>query len=121
VTARPSGEREPGASRLLILGAAVAAVVVVAAGAAMLLGGPGRQVQTGVVVAVQATSLSDVQGFTIRTAEGSTVDFRMGRLENPADFPPSHLAEHKVTLVPIRVTYVDEDGAHVAVRLEDAP
>ena len=44
----------------------------------MVFGGPGRQVETGVVVAVQATSLSDVQGFSIRTADGRTVDFRVG-------------------------------------------
>jgi hypothetical protein len=26
-----------------------------------------------------------------------------------------------VSLVPVRVTYVDRDGAHEAVRIEDAP
>jgi len=74
-----------------------------------------------IVVAVQATGLTVVQGFSIRTADGRTVDFRVGRLENGAAFPPGHLAEHKVSLVPVRVTYVDEDGGNVAIRLEDAP
>jgi hypothetical protein len=49
------------------------------------------------------------------------VDFRVGALENASTFPPGHIAEHKVSLVPIQVTYVDRDGGHVAVALVDAP
>ena len=97
------------------------AVVLLAIVVANVLGGPGRRVETGVVVAVQATSLTAVQGFSIRTQDGRTVDFRVGSLENATQFVPSHLAEHKATLVPIRVTYVEESGGPVAVRLEDAP
>jgi hypothetical protein len=99
---------------------AVIAVVGLALVASIAFGGPGRRVETGVVVAVQATSLSAVQGFSIRTADGRTVDFRVGSIENATAFPPGHLGEHKVSLIPIRVTYVDQGGAHVAVRLEDA-
>jgi hypothetical protein len=107
--------------RVVLLAAAVVAIVAVAIVASMVVGGPGRRVETGIVVAVEATGLTTVQGFSIRTSDGRTVDFRVGSLENAAAFPPGHLAEHKVTLVPIRVTYVDESGAHVAVRIEDAP
>ena len=107
--------------RLLALLAAVVAVVVVAIVGTSVLGGPGRRVETGVVVAVEATSLSSVQGFSIRTQDGRTLDFRLGTLENAAQFPPDHLALHKVTLVPVRVTYIDESGGPVAVRLDDAP
>ncbi len=96
-------------------------VIVLAAVGAAALGGPGRRVETGIVVAVEATGLTSVQGFSIRTADGRTVDFRVGTLENGAAFPPGHLAEHKVTLVPIQVTYRDEAGGHVAVRIEDVP
>jgi hypothetical protein len=101
--------------------AVVIAVIAVAVAAATILGGPGRRVETGIVVAVEASSLSDVQGFSIRTADGRTVDFRVGTIENPTQFPPGHLAEHKVSLVPIRVTFVQESGGPVAIRLEDAP
>jgi hypothetical protein len=111
----------PGRRRLLALLAVAAGVVLLALVAAAVLGGPGRHVETGIVVAVEASSLSDVQGFSIRTTEGRTVDFRMGKIENATQFPPGHLAEHKVSLVPVRVTYVDEAGGPVAVRLEDAP
>ena len=114
--ARPASRR-----RLVALLAVVVGVVVVAVVAATALGGPGRRVETGVVVAVEATSLSSVQAFSIRTQDGRTVEFRVGTIENAAQFAPSHLAEHKVTLIPIRVTYVDGGGGPVAVRLEDAP
>jgi hypothetical protein len=110
----------PGRGRIVLL-AAVAIVVVLAAIAATKLGGPGRQVETGIVVAVKATSLTAVQGFSIRTVDGRTVDFRIVSIENASTFPPGHLAEHKVSLVPVRVTYLDRGGAHEAVRIEDAP
>jgi hypothetical protein len=108
--------------RLVVLLIVAAAVLILAVTAALILGGPGRKVETGIVVAVQATSLSNVQGFSIRTTDGRTVDFRMGTIEDATQFPPGHLAEHKVSLVPVRVTYVDgTDSDRVAVRLEDAP
>lgn len=104
-----------------LLVAAAIGVVLLTLIAATVFGGPGRRVETGVVVAVQATSLTNVEGFSIRTQDGRTVDFRVGTIENATTFPPGHLAEHKVSLVPIRVTYLEESGALVAVRLEDAP
>jgi hypothetical protein len=112
---------KPGRGRLLLLGVVAVAAVALAAAAAMTIGGPGRQVETGIVVAVEATSLSSVQGFSIQTVDGRTVDFRIVSIENASIFPPGHLAEHKVSLVPVRVTYVDRNGAHEAVRIEDAP
>ena len=119
--ARPLPGGLTGRRRLVLLLAIVVAVIALAVVAATILGGPGRRVETGIVVAVEATSLSSVQGFSIRTADGRTVDFRVGALENASTFPPGHLAEHKVSLVPIQVTYVDRDGGHVAVALVDAP
>lgn len=110
---------EPASRRAVVLGGVAVAGIAVVLALAAILGGPTRRVETGVVVAVQATSLSDVQGFSIRTADGRTVDFRIGALENGASFPPGHLAEHRVSLAPVRVTFVDRDGAHVAVRIED--
>ena len=110
----------PRRRRLVALGAAVIAAILLAV-AATGLGGSGRQVETGIVVSVDATSLSQVHGFSIRTTDGRTFDFRIVSLENASNFPPGHLAEHKVSLAPVRVTYVDRDGAHEAVRIEDAP
>lgn len=112
---------KPGAGRLVLLGIIAVVAVAVVIVIATAFGGPGRKVETGVVIAVQATRLDAVQGFTILTADGRTVEFRIVQLENAATFAPGHLGEHKANLVPVRVTYIDRDGAHEAVLIEDAP
>ena len=117
----PAARPAPGRARIILLIAAVAAVVAVAFGAATMLGGPDRKVETGIVVAVQATSLTSVEGFSIRTADGRTLDFRITVLENAATFPPGHLAEHKVSLATVQVTFVADGAVNRAVRVEDAP
>ena len=57
----------------------IVAIVALIGAAAVLFGGPGRpdaspppdaQQMVGVIVGVQATSLTDVQGFTLRTNIG---------------------------------------------------
>ena len=102
------------------IGLAIAAValgfVVVSA-----FGQAPRQTETGLVTAVDAFGLTDVRGFTIRTDDGGTVVFRIGALENGAQFPPGHLLEHKATGVKVVVTYRQESGELVAIRIEDAP
>jgi hypothetical protein len=80
-----------------------------------------RQTETGLVTAVDSSGLTDVRGFTIRTDDGRTVAFKIGALENGATFAPGHLLEHRATGAKIVVTYRQENGALVAVRLEDAP
>ncbi len=106
-------------------GVVVGLGVLVAVGAlvfvvATSLGRPADRVEVGVVINVDAVSLTDVRGFTIRTPDGRTVPFRIGALENGAEFPPGHLGEHVATATPIRVTYRDGAGERFAVRLEDA-
>jgi hypothetical protein len=79
---------------------ALGIVVVLTAGAAFLLGGtklrdpdgpPGALQMVGVIVGVDAASLTDVRGFTLRTSDGASVEFEIGDLENGAEFPPGHL------------------------------
>ena len=98
----------------------IIALVAIVAILANTLGQPARQTETGVVIAVDAASLTDVRGFTIRTADGQTVVFRLGELENGTEFPPGHLGEHIATAVPGLVTYREENGERVVVRLDDA-
>jgi hypothetical protein len=74
-----------------------------------------------VVVAVDAGSISDVRGFTLRLTGGTTIEFRIGALENPVEFPPGHLVEHIATGSEVTVTYRVVDGVPTAVRLADAP
>jgi hypothetical protein len=102
--------------------AAGLAIAVLAAAAAIGLQvtRPADLTEIGVVIRVDSVSLTDVRGFTIRTPDGRSVAFRVGQLQNGAQFPPGHLAEHAATAVPIVVTYRDEAGTKVAVRLEDA-
>jgi hypothetical protein len=80
-----------------------------------------RQTETGLVIAVDSSGLTDVRGFTIRTDDGRTVVFRIGSLENGAQFPPGHLLEHRATGVKVVVTYRRDSGELVAIRLDDAP
>ena len=110
-----------GARRWALVFAVAVVAVTLAIVVVVTLGGPVRRTETGVVVAVQATSLQSIQGFSIRTSDGRTVDFRVGKLEYVPTFPPGHLTEHRATLRPVLVTYVDEAGSRVAIRIEDAP
>lgn len=109
---------------------ALLVVVAVAGGAALLLGGSGRQdpgapdgtvAAVGVVVAIDSGGLADVRGFTLRSGDGSLLDFDLGRLENGPEFPPGHLAEHQATAQPVWVWYRDEDGTRYAIQIRDAP
>lgn len=113
--------------RTFRLFAATLGVLVLVAGAAALLGdgrgagpGEGGDQAVGVVVAIDSEGLDRVHGFTLRTAGGELVRFRVGTLENGVDFPPGHLAEHQATAEQVRVWYREADGERVAYRLEDA-
>ena len=75
----------------------------------------------GVVIAVDAVSLTDVRGFTLRTPGGVSFDFKLGALENATSFSPSHLKEHQATSEPVRVWFRLENSSRVAYRIEDAP
>ena len=81
---------------------------------------PGTEQMTGVVVAVDAVSLSDVRGFTLRRPGGELVEFSLRELENGTQFAPGHLAEHQAIADPIRVIFRSADDQRLALRLEDA-
>ncbi len=74
----------------------------------------------GVVLKVDSAGLDKVSGFTLRTGAGQTVVFSIGILENGAQFPPGHLAEHLATAVPVRAWFRDDGGKLVVYRIEDA-
>ena len=108
---------------------ALVAIVAVTGAAAFLLGGTAlrdpeapkdAQAVVGVIVGVDAASLDRVNGFSLRTTDRGTLRFTLGELENGAEFPPGHLAEHQALASPIRVWYRTEGIARVAFRIEDA-
>jgi hypothetical protein len=112
-----------------LFGLVFIAVVVLTGAAALALGGtslrdPGAPANAtaavGVIVGVQSQGLDKVTGFTLRTTDRGSLVFVIGDLENGTEFPPGHLVEHQATAQPVRVWYRTENGAKVAIRLEDA-
>lgn len=75
---------------------------------------------TGVVIDVVASGLADVTGMTLRLDDGRSFEFRIGSLENGAEFPPGHLKEHMATSSPVKVWFRLEGTELVAYRIEDA-
>lgn len=74
----------------------------------------------GIVLSIDSKGLADVRGFTLRAADGHVYAFTLGQLENGAQFPPGHLAEHQATGSPVRVSFRIEGGQLVVYRLDDA-
>lgn len=124
--ADPAGDRSLARRRsigLLLAGATVVVLVAVALAASQgsLPGGgvPASPVE-GVVISVDSAGLGDVRGFELRTGEGRVLAFSIGSLENGAEFPPGHLAEHVATSQPVRVSFRTSGDDLVAYRIEDA-
>lgn len=82
----------------------------------------GVREETGIVTAVNGPNAAQVDSFSLRTDDGREVTFAVGPLRVGGEaFPAAHLAEHTVSLEPVRVQYVEEaDGRLVALRLTDA-
>ena len=73
----------------------------------------------GVPIDVEAEGFTDVEAFTIRTDDGRQLRFVLGPLENAAEFPPTHLAEHLAGSTKIRVFFRPDGADEVVYRLED--
>ena len=115
-----------GTFRLFV--AALVVIVLAVAVAAAVFGGTARDPEApqgeeavGIVSSIDSEGLTNVRGFTLLMPDGRELQFAIGILENGAEFPPGHLAEHQALASPIRVWYRTEDGALVAFRLEDSP
>lgn len=77
---------------------------------------------TGIVVAVDQASITDVRTFTLRTDSGDMLTFRIGQLDlSDGAFPANHLREHMATATRVTVTYTGGGAERFAVRLVDAP
>lgn len=76
----------------------------------------------GVVVQVDATGLTDISGFDLRTPLYPVyLHFILGPLENATQFSPGHLKAHQASASPVRVYFVRNGQDLVVYRLEDAP
>jgi hypothetical protein len=103
--------------------------VAIAGTAALVLGSTevrdqavpsGAATVVGVITHVDQQSLDAVSGLTLRTSDGQTLEFAVGKLENAAEFPPGHLATHQATAQPVRIWYRMEGSERVAYRIADA-
>ena len=106
-----SGAPSAGASPL----PGATALASAAAASATLLTSP----VSGIITNVRSEGLDKVLGFTIRTASGDLVTFVVGRLDDPATFPPGHLAEHQASLQPVTVYFTVVAGQLVVYHLAD--
>ena len=83
--------------------------------------GPAPETVAGFVTAVESTSLTEVRSFTLRTAEGGELIFRVGAVElDGGAFPANHLRQHMALVQGVAVAFRVEDGVRVAFRLADA-
>ena len=81
---------------------------------------PATSPVVGVVIAVDSSGLGRVSGFSLRVADGRTIELRLGALENASAFSPSHVTEHMATSEPVRAYFRREGAVLVVYRLEDA-
>ena len=103
---------------------ALLVVLAVTAVAAILAsrGSAGTELSvTGVVAGIQSEGIDRVRSFSVRTDAGQIVQFDFGIMQNAAEFPPGHLAEHQATGQRVKVFYLEQGGSRVAVRIDDAP
>jgi hypothetical protein len=81
---------------------------------------PTLRQETGLVTDVRQTSLTSIEGFDLRTADGRTVGFSTSTTRFDLAFPVQHLGEHMALAQPITVTYRVVDGRNEVVKLADA-
>jgi phosphoribosylcarboxyaminoimidazole (NCAIR) mutase len=106
-------------------GLAVALIVVIALTgvAAFLASRAAERTElsvTGVVAGIESEGLDRVRSFSVRTDTGQVVQLEFGIVQNAAEFPPGHLAEHQATGQPVRVVYLQQGESKVAIRIDDA-
>lgn len=105
--------------------ARIALIALVALAALVFTGwyaiaGHERSTVEGIVIRVDTSSLTDVRGFDLRTADGTVLSFEVGQLDlAPPAFNAQHLVVHQATAEPVAVTFEEQNGKRVAVRLVD--
>jgi hypothetical protein len=76
---------------------------------------------TGIVIAVDQPSITEVNSFTLRTDAGEERVFGVGTLDlTDGGFNAGHLREHMATGTKVNVAFELLDGRSVAVKLTDA-
>ena len=104
--------------------AVLAALLVLSLGivAACGGGGDGERSVEGIITAVEAEGLTQIDSFTMRTNDGETLVFHIApdaRPDPEEGFVPGHLRSHAVAAEQVRVYYREENGELLATRLVD--
>ena len=102
----------------LLLGCFAPLALAVACG-----GGSGERSATGVIIDVQASSLTRIESFTLRDNDGDTLVFRVApdALQDPNEgFFPGHLRTHALAAEQVKVFYRKEGDLLLALRLGHA-
>lgn len=75
-----------------------------------------RQVR-GLVIDVRVATFTQIQGFSLRTDDGSVYEFIV---EGDVGITPGHLREHMLLGDPVLVTVRTADDLQIATRVDDA-
>ena len=84
-------------------------------------GNGGERSVVGVIIDVQASSLTRIDSFTLRENDGATLVFEVApdAAQDPREgFFPGHLRTHALAAEQVEVFYREEDGRLLALRLE---
>ena len=79
---------------------------------------PGVQTITGVMIDIDARTITDVESFTVKDGDKTYVIHIDPT--NEYDFPVSHLSAHRAGADPVRVEVEERDGQLVANAISDA-
>lgn len=100
------------------------ALVSVGLGALLALAGcsPAEATAAGLVTEIETLGLGQVQTFTLRTEDGTSLTFDVteGTDLGNGGFPADHLREHMATGAGVAVAFREDGDTLVAVRLTDA-
>ena len=115
-------EGRPMSRRLPIRAIVALAIAAAAIGIPVVAWVNRTETACGVVVGIEQASITQVTGFSLRTADGVVTSYAVvpARL-GPGSFEPGHLREHRALATPICVTVHPLDSPLVALDLRDAP
>ena len=71
-------------------------------------------------MAVNSTSIGNVEQAAIRQSDGTVLQFNVERLDVNNGLPAVHLREHVASGIPVVMEYIVEGGQNVALRYNDA-
>jgi hypothetical protein len=85
-------------------------------------GNSGERSTDGVIIDVDAPTLTEINSFTLRTLDGDTLVFEISpdAEQDPVEgFFPGHLRSHAIAAEQVRIFYVRSGDRRLATRLQD--